>query len=170
MVREEIALLRPGGSKEILTMWASLGRCEGTLEAMWSRLGAAVDWGPEAVREVGSTGPLTVETSTLRIVLPREEWERDGNIDIADSLSPAFLRVLEEEVLPLAHHDPGLRVICELVGGLLGTECPGLAGPPGVKAMGPPDCEFDAEFDVPCTPEQQRAFDARHGASDLARP
>lgn len=169
-VSDEIALFRPGGGKEILTMRASLGRCEGTLEAMWSRLGAAVERGPEAVREVGSTGPLTVETSTLRIVVPREEWERDGNRDIADSLSPAFLRVLEEEVLPLALHDPGLTLICELVGGLLGEDCPGLAGPPGVNTMGLPDCEFDAEFDMPCTSEQQRAFDVRRGASDLARP
>ena len=167
-IRGELAFLQPQGRKETLGIRSALMHCYGTLEAMWSRFGVAAKRGPEAVKDVASTGPLTIETSSLRTVVSREEWEREGHPDIASSLSAAFLRVMEDEVVSLPQHDPGLAEICRFLGGLRVGECPGLAGTPGANAMGPPDCGFDAEFDVPCTPEQQRAFDARHGADNLA--
>jgi len=163
----EVALLRPRGRKEALIIRTSLmEQCDGTLEKWWAGFAAAAEKGKEAVKEFASVGTLTVETSSLRAVLSLEEWERDGHPDIGESLSPEFWVVIKEEVLPLTHLSSAAVTVSRFLGGLLDEGWPETAEIPPCDE-GPPDCDFDAEFDVPCTPGQQRAFEDRRRGGEL---
>lgn len=163
----EVAVLRAGGRREALIMRASLsGQCDGTLEKWWAEFAAAAAKGKDAVKEFASVGPLTVETSSLRAVLSLEEWERHGHADIGESMSPEFWAVIKEEVVPLAKLSSAAVTVCRFLGGLLDEGWSGAVEVPPCHE-GPPECDFDAEFGVPCTPAQQRAFEDRRRGGDL---
>lgn len=163
---KEVALLRPRGRKESLVMRTTIRKCSDTMEEWWSAFAEAAEMGPAAVKEFAAVGPVTIETSSLRAVLSLEEWERDGHEEIAESLSPEFREVLEEEVIPVARVYSVAEWACRLLGGLLDENCPEESGVAACLA-GPTDCEFDAEFDVPCTPAQQRTFEDRRRGGEL---
>lgn len=111
----------------------------------------------------------TVETQQIKVTMDLHQWKAGGNSEVRDSLSPEFLEVLAGALSPLSRCDPFASGLCEKLAGLLSVKCgKGTEASSALHFDALPDCDFDASFGIPCTPEQQREYDARVGRSILS--
>jgi hypothetical protein len=152
--------------REYIKIEESLGKCpDFTLESNNK-------WRAQRVRE--GKGPLeenhvvTVETSTIKVTLDKNEWLRKGNKEILNSLSSEFATVALDDIAKLGQMGGTARDLCTELAGLYTLKCEGKAGSPYLVQPRRNDCDFDASFDEPCTVEEQRAFDARNGKTSIS--
>lgn len=159
---EEIRFIWGVENTEYLRLSGSLGKCPDFTEESGMKWAHDVATGklPRAENVL-----VTVETSTIKVALDRNEWETRGNKEVFQSLSTDFANAAISDIAVLSPFDPWVEGICKALAGLylLHCETEGPA-PPRYTA---PDCDFDASFGEPCTLQQQRAFEARKGRGVL---
>jgi hypothetical protein len=103
--------------------------------------------------------PITIEAGGISITGLESQWKNDlvGNpwkVQLRRAMDRQFLESIEE-MRPLMHQAM-LAIACEaLTRSLLFEESCDVDSPDATKAI-PPDCDFDASFDMECSDKQKK--------------
>lgn len=154
--------------REYVKFHESLGKCpDFTEESNYKWRGERVGKGAKPLE---ANHLITVETSTIKVTLDKDQWLRKGDKQILNSLSGDFASVATGDLVKLGQMGAMARLVCTELAGLYTLDCQGDSEVPELEQPRRIDCDFDASFGEPCSVEQQREFDTRKAKTSLPAP